>query len=97
MTNIIADIWNGNLSPSRALGENDPSVKELEELIRRNKQRLADELKGESVKRFEVYNDGIDEYISAVCEQAFCDGFSYGAKIVSEAFNNVEELTKQQL
>lgn len=33
----------------------------------------------------DAYNDCISEYIAEVSEQAFCDGFSLGMKLLSEA------------
>ena len=85
MYNLINSLWNGNLKPAKYFCEDDKQIKELESLIEQNKEKLTVVLKGEEQKRFEIYNDCIDEYISAVCEQAFCKGFGCGAKIITEA------------
>lgn len=41
---------------------------------------------------FEKYNDCMNEYIAAISEQAFCDGFCVGTKITAEALSAAEEL-----
>ncbi len=85
MYNLINLLWNGNLNPAKNFCENDKRINDLEGLIERNKEKLSVTLKEEQLNRFEIYNQCIEEYISAVCEQAFCKGFGCGAKIITEA------------
>lgn len=92
MNNLINLLWNGSLKPSKNLCENDRRIKELEGLIERNKEKLIAELKDEEQKRFEIYNECIDEYISLVCEQVFSKGFSCGAKLLTEAYSEADGL-----
>ncbi len=94
MYNLINSLWNGSLKPAKYFCENDKQIKELEGLIEQNKEKLTGTLKGEEQKRFEIYNDCIDEYISMVCEQAFSKGFGCGAKIITEASFEVDDLTE---
>ena len=92
MTNTIANLWNGNLEPIRYLGQNSKEIKQLENLLERNQEKLEETLTEISKKLFEKYNDCMNEYILLTTEQAFCDGFCLGVKIISEALNGAEEI-----
>ena len=61
----------------------------------RNRERLAGILADDDAALFEKYNDCIDEYISAICEQAFCEGFCVGTRISSESLSGAEEILKR--
>lgn len=88
MTKTIATLWSGNIDPIRYLGENSYKIKRLEDLKERNSEKL-DEVLDESAKRmFEAYTDCVNEYISLIAEEAFCDGFCLGTKITAEALCN---------
>ena len=41
---------------------------------------------------FKIYNDRITEYVCLISKQAFCDGFSLGARITSEALNDADKM-----
>ena len=94
MYNLINSLWNGNVNPAKSFCEKDDRIKDLERLIEQNKVRLSSGLRGEEKKRFEIYNECIEEYISAVCELAFCKGFGCGAKILTDAYSETEGLIK---
>ncbi len=94
MYNSINSLWNGNLKPAKYFCEDDKQIKELERLIEQNKEKLTTVLKGKERNQFEIYNDCIDEYISAVCELAFCKGFGCGSKIITEASAEADSLIK---
>jgi len=92
MTTTIAQLWNGTLEPIRHLGKNNSEIKQLEDLIQRNIEKLKPTFNEETKKIFEKYNDCINEYIILLGEQAFCDGFCLGTKISSEAMNGAEQI-----
>lgn len=86
----IAKLWNGELEPVRYSGMNNRETKRLWGLTQKNFEELEHSIaEKELLKR---YDDRINEYIILTAEQAFCDGFSLGAKIVSEAINGAEEI-----
>lgn len=86
----IAKLWNGELEPVRYSGMNNREMKRLWGLIQKNFEELEHSIaEKELLKR---YDDSINEYIILTAEQAFCDGFSLGAKIVSEAINGAEKI-----
>lgn len=92
MTHTIAQLWNGNLEPVNYLGRNNPEMKKLESLIQRNFEKLEVNLDEKEKKVFERFNESMNEYVLVCSEQAFCDGFCLGAKIVAEALNGAEQV-----
>ena len=92
MTKTIAQLWNGNINPIKSLNENNPEIKNLENLMERNLDNLLKEVNGKSKEIFEKYNDCIEEYLTLTTEQAFFDGFCLGTKLIIETFSlNYEE------
>lgn len=92
MTNTISQLWKGDIEPVRYLGLNNFNVKRNENLMRNYGERIEKILDEDEKKTFEKYIQYVNEYISAITEQAFCDGFCMGAKITSEALNGVEKI-----
>ncbi len=92
MTDTIRQLWNGNLDPIRYLGLNNTEIKQLEILMQRNEENLVKRLnEGEKVI-LEKYHDCMSEYHTLISEQAFCDGFCLGTKIVVEALSGAEQI-----
>ena len=85
MTETIARLWRGELEPARYSGMNNPEIKQLENLLQCNGEKLVEYLSAKGNDIFEKYNDCIKEYISVLSEQSFCDGFCLGTKITAEA------------
>lgn len=92
MTKTIAQLWNGNLDPIRYLGKNNPEIKQLEKLMQYNLEKLEESLNEKEKEILEKYNDCINEYILAISEQAFCDGYCLGSKMAVEALIGVEQI-----
>ena len=85
MRGIIADLWNSNLSPGEDCGKNDPEIENLIELIERNDKKLSNTLNPDQQKTFKSYSCCVEEYLSLITEQAFCDGFRLGSRFLTEA------------
>ncbi|MBR6787805.1 MAG: hypothetical protein IKM26_07770 [Clostridia bacterium] len=85
MTKTIAQIWKGTLDPARYSGADQPAVRELADCLEQDAEELAKELTEEAKEQFRCYCDRMNDYIALINEQAFCDGFCLGAKIVTEA------------
>lgn len=92
MTKTIADLWNGSLEPIRHSGKNNSEMRQIENLMIRNLEKLEDNLDEKSKEAFKKYTDCADEYLIITSEQAFCDGFCLATKIVTEALSNAEEI-----
>lgn len=86
MTKTISQLWNGDLAPIQDLESHNPELKALDQAIQHTFEELEETLQDPHLSRFRTYNDSVGEYIAATCEQAFCEGFSLGLKLLSEAF-----------
>ena len=64
--------------------ENDPRVKELHDLLLRNRAELEPTLSEEQKIILEKYDDNNDELISIVERRIFEQGFRLGAKLMLE-------------
>lgn len=89
----IAQIWNGALEVAATSGENNQQLKELSALKRHNAEKLHVKLDEETLALFKRYCECAGEYDALVCEQAFCDGFSLGVRIMAEAMSGPESTT----
>ena len=87
MKQTIARLWNGDLSPIQHFGVNDTEIKQLEELMQRAIEKAEQNLDEAQKKMFENYMELVNEYIIVITENAFCDGFCMGSKILVEALS----------
>lgn len=90
MKKTITKLWNGDLSPIEICGRNDPQIQELIRLMELSRNRLYRSLSETQKPLLENYTINTDEYISLLSEQAFCEGFSLCAKLMTEAFSTTE-------
>ena len=92
MSKTIAELYNGNLEPIRNLGKFNDEIKHLETLIEKTHNELENELSDKQQPFLQRYEGNINEYMCLQSEQAFCDGFCVGAKIIAEALHNAESI-----
>ena len=91
MTNTITQIWNGDLSPITEFGQANREKKQLQGLMQRNLEKLAEALDDQQKELMGKYCDCVNEYIVVANEQAFCDGFCLATKIVAEAMHHADD------
>ncbi len=91
MSKTIMKLWNGELDPIRYLGTHNTEIKHLETLMQRNLEKLVPSVGKATATVLDAYTDCVDEYATTIAEQAFCDGFSLGAKLVAEALTKSEK------
>ncbi len=94
MTNTLARIWNGDITPVAYLGTNNKEVRDLENLMRRITEKIEEEFNEKAKDLFEKYQDCNNEYLSLLAEQAFCDGFGLAVRVLTESFTHAEEVLK---
>lgn len=92
MSNTIVKLYEGKLEPLKSIGKSNDEMRRMEILIERNKNKMEEMLDGERKIIFEKYVECINEYMLLINEQAFCDGFCLGARILSEAISGAEQL-----
>lgn len=93
MAKTISQLWYGNLAPTDQFCVRNPQIKQLEILIQRNLDKFEKTLSGHQQELFSRYSGNMTEHELLSNEQAFCDGFCLGAKIVAEALLGVEPLS----
>jgi len=86
MESFIGRIWNGDLSPGRVCGMENPEIRELQVLVERCGEQLERSLEREQQRLLERFVNNMDEYLRLLMEQAFCDGFCTGGRLVAEVF-----------
>lgn len=90
MTNLITELWYGNLHPSKISGSGNSEIKEIENLVSKSYHNLESLLDEKQLKFFEQYAENMNENLCLAEEQAFFDGFSLGTRLVAEALINSE-------
>lgn len=87
MKNTLTALWSGNLVPIEAFGVGNTKMEDLLRLSHRNREKLLQMLSKEQRSVFERYISLTEEYTARAAEQAFCDGFSLGCKILVDALS----------
>lgn len=85
MTQTIASLWNGKIAPCGQCGAQDIEANHLIDLMERNRESLLRELTDAQKDTFQKYIDCSEDYLLRMLELAFCDGFRFGGKLVTEA------------
>lgn len=92
MNNSIAQLWNGNIAPINGLGKNNYEAEQLEELIDHILKGFGEGLTKQQEEQFEKLVNNANEYISMITQEAFCDGFSVGTKLIIDAMTRTENI-----
>ncbi len=92
MSNTIAQLYRGQLEPKNVLGNGNIEMRRIEILIEKNFHRLKENRNEETKVILEKYSECIDEYLVLLSEQAFCDGFCLGVRIMSESVGGAERI-----
>ena len=90
---IIEDLFYGNIDPISRSGYNDPELRNMEASLCLKAEEIENSLCGEEKKRVLNLIKEYSEYVNALQKQSFCDGFSLGVRIASEALIAAETLT----
>ena len=85
MTKTIRELWYGEMNPSYHAGHSRAEIRRLEDLMRRNLEKVDGYLQKESKEWLEKYYDCAAEHELLLAEQAFSDGFCLGVRLMAEA------------
>ena len=89
MNNTISQLYRGELEPKKYIGNGNIELREIENFIKNNFDKLKESLNENETEILEKYSDLIDEYVFLMLEQAFCDGFCLGMRISAEAIGGI--------
>ncbi len=85
MSNVLEDLWYGNIIPYETFLNDNPRFKELISLTDKNYDKLTATLTELQKELLEKYDDTIDELHSLSLQAAFQYGFSPGVNLITEA------------
>ncbi len=88
MKTTIEQLWNGNITPGRNCGENDPEIQELVELMEQNRELLDKNLGASQQEILQKYIDCTEEYCCRIAAQAFSDGFRLAGRLLTEVLSD---------
>ena len=85
----IEQLWQGNIDPIANFGGGHDEVHLLETEICKSFDDLGESYNEEKILKL---REKLNHYARVLQKKSFCDGFSLGCKITSEAFVNAEGL-----
>ena len=84
--NTIDELWYGNISPFEQCTRGDKRLKELMNLVARNREELNGSLTEKQKETLEKFVDCMNEMHSITERDAFSYGFRLGVQLMAEAF-----------
>ena len=90
MSNMIAELWRGNICPQTDSRNNSPEMKQLMEYMARHHDDLKKTMSEEQVDIFEKFDDCWSEYASLAEEAIFKYAFKLGMNLAIETLSERE-------
>ena len=87
MSNMIAELWRGNICPKTDSRNNSQEMKLLMEYMARHHEDLKKTIGEEHAEIFEKFDDCWSEYISLAEEAIFQYAFKLGAKLMHDVMS----------
>lgn len=87
MTNILNELWDGEIHPQDSLIDGNEYYKDLHHLLSRNQADLAETLSNEQKELFEKYCDTLGEMNSISEEEAFSAGVRFAMRLAAETLS----------
>ena len=79
---ILEDFWCGNIDPQEQSKDNNRAIKELVNLMGRNRDQLQATLTPEQQEILEKYDDCVNEMYSLIEMEIFSYGFRLGGRLM---------------
>ena len=86
MTNILEELWYGNIAPFEQCACGDARVKELLKLLARNREELDGTLTETQKEILGKYEECLNEMHGISERDAFSYGFRLGVRLMTESF-----------
>lgn len=80
--NILEDFWYGNINPQEESKENNRAIKELLNLMGRNREALSSTLTEEQREVLEKYDDCVNEMYGLIEVGIFSYAFRLGGRLM---------------
>ena len=86
--NILEDFWYGNINPQEQSKDNNRAIKDLLNLMGRNRDALSSTLTEEQREVLEKYDDCINEMNSLIEMEIFAYAFRLGGRLMLATLMN---------
>lgn len=80
--NILEDLWYGNINPQEESKEHNRAIKELLNLMGRNRDALSSTLTEEQREVLEKYDDCVNEMYGLIEVEIFTYAFRLGGRLM---------------
>ena len=80
--NILDELWYGNINPQEQSKDNNRAIKELLNLMGRNRDRLHESLTEEQREALEKYDDCVNEMYGLIESEIFSYAFRLGGRLM---------------
>ena len=80
--NILGELWYGNINPQEQSKDNNRAIKELLNLMGRNRDRLQATMTVEQQELLEKYDDCVNEMYGLIETAIFAYAFRLGGKLM---------------
>ena len=80
--NILDELWYGNINPQEQSKDNNRAIRELLNLMGRNRERLHDSLTVEQRETLEKYDDCVNEMYGLIESEIFSYAFRLGGRLM---------------
>ena len=80
--NILEELWYGNINPQEQSKDNNRAIRELLNLMGRNRDRLHDSLTEEQRETLEKYDDCVNEMYGLIESEIFSYAFRLGGRLM---------------
>ena len=80
--NILDELWYGNINPQEQSKDNNRAIRELLNLMGRNRDRLHDSLTEEQRETLEKYDDCENEMYGLIESEIFSYAFRLGGRLM---------------
>jgi len=80
--NILDELWYGNINPQEQSKDNNRAVRELLNLMGRNRDRLCETMTDERREVLEKYDDCVNEMYGLIEVEIFSYAFRLGGRLM---------------
>ena len=80
--NILEEFWYGNINPQEQSKDNNRAIKELLNLMGRNRNRLQATMNAEQQELLEKYDDCVNEMYGLIETAIFAYAFRLGGRLM---------------
>ena len=88
MRTLLEELWYGNVYPQEQSTEHNSEIKELINLMGKNRELLSSALTAEQNLTLEKYDDCLNEMNSIIEKEVFAYGFRLGGRLMLEVLTD---------